>query len=790
MILDAMKNEISSSTLERQKESETMNSFQRNEQRRISPTSRLLSSMLVQCILAYDNTAHGLRLTEHLVSKHSLKNNTTAHVLLSILMESRRPFPVANIDEVLEENKTEPNDNYLLKYSCNLILDHIPSSAYLREQIRKFSSRIFSGLKLEWVIPKLIRILAINLQKKQRHHTTNNVSIEDATDAVSACLTGIVESHVLDQGRLDRMIQLMVSTLEQIEVETSQCDDDKSKIATRRISSPFIDRWRRKLFETSFCGNDSAFGNVLVSMAKAMFDSPSSMVPLTLFGSLVGETLPKNVGEDDTTQTCILVAILRLVELCVQQMNADFDSSNAIFGRLAPLLLLRRVPAVYFQIATSQCRSQPSSSASFLSALNSLSDHLVIRLDLEEAVAGVERPSYSAEERRLAAELCGRCLPFGRTVGDDSGPSTSGAFSRICSPAFGAALNALTLNGSDSHSMIRAIKRARVALYVACHHIPIVSESQRLNEDCYRLTASFALAVFRVDADTRDMDAAVTDELVKLQTGCIEFFAICIDKALYDRLPNPRASVTLVSELVPVCSDDEVPSLKGYSSRESLGQICQAVVSILRIGKSYDDWIFSAQNFFSDHLAQEQQFSISARTCLWNAFIVVSQRCPSDDRRLEGFAKSTLSWVVEWGMSGNSDRESHHPLCLAAALQVAFVLVTRTKSLDFLVETKHSGTCKDSARRVHRWALECARGDSRHGDGEYANRMLRLSALKLMLAVFSVDQISANGSDPNKMLGPGDITQTFAVLNSLANMDTDREVQQLAGHLLQAIRSN
>jgi hypothetical protein len=114
----------------------------------------------------------------------------------------------------------------------------------------------------------------------------------------------------------------------------------------------------------------------------------------------------------------------------------------------------------------------------------------------------------------------------------------------------------------------------------------------------------------------------------------------------------------------------------------------------------------------------------------------------------------------------------------------------RTKSLDVLVETKHSGTYKDSARRVHRWALECARGDSRHGDSEYANRMLRLSALKLMLAVFSVDQISANGSDPNKMLGPGDITQTFAVLNSLANVDTDSEVQQLAGHLLQAIRSN
>jgi hypothetical protein len=121
---------------------------------------------------------------------------------------------------------------------------------------------------------------------------------------------------------------------------------------------------------------------------------------------------------------------------------------------------------------------------------------------------------------------------------------------------------------------------------------------------------------------------------------------------------------------------------------------------------------------------------------------------------------------------------------MAAALQVIFVLVTRTKSFDCLAGGK---TTASSVRKAHRLALASIKTETKVG-GEYARTTMRKAALKLLLALVSIDQLDGFDSLPAS-LGPGELGETFTLLNGTANMDTDPEVRALATHILTGMRA-
>jgi hypothetical protein len=212
------------------------------------------------------------------------------------------------------------------------------------------------------------------------------------------------------------------------------------------------------------------------------------------------------------------------------------------------------------------------------------------------------------------------------------------------------------------------------------------------------------------------------------------------------------------------------------------------LVAILRFGRANDQWHFDDR---SVSLIQHSKliiddFSVPARTCLWNAFVIASQRCQENEGQLALFAKSTVPWVIDWGISGENT-DLHHPLCLAASLQVVFLLVTRTKCLNCFAEKDEDR--KRNIRRAHRLALDSLKRDY-HGGGAYATRALRVSGLKLLLALVTIDQINEDDTVLPNCLGPGELGETFSVLHGVANMDADSEVQRLAVHILGSLKTS
>jgi hypothetical protein len=395
---------------------------------------------------------------------------------------------------------------------------------------------------------------------------------------------------------------------------------------------------------------------------------------------------------------------------------------------------------------------------------------------------------FSDEERRLAAEVAGRCLSFGEledVAATQTASKSCSTFLLICKPAFTLFLRAVTKMSTKS-AMIGAIRTARAALYATCNHLPFANDDERYDNDIYRQTASFALETLCVDA--HGVPPEVSSDLVKLQTGSIEFFAMCIEKTLQNQKYHEAPKNQLVEEVAGRIAETSMKHMKsrGLSASSSLQQICRSVVTILRVGKSSDAWVDSAKPFFLGHALQARgDFSVPARICLWNALIVVAQRCRDDDQSLNRFSRSTLPWVAEWGAGARPNDDIHHPLCVAAALQLIFVSVTRSKSLDCFAG--RDGPPKKYIQQVHRWALEAAKAEPNSFEN-YANRALRLAALKLMLAIVTIDNINSDGSALPSSMGPGELGETFTVVYGVSNMDPDSEVRELASHILGMLR--
>ena len=795
MLLNVLHEEASLPSYEETGNIDTIEGQEDNH--RMSPTCQALANMVSKCIVVSESRNKGLRLARRLVSQHGPEKKTTVYVLLTILEDfATIDQPQKNGESTRQSlDEMEDNKSSLINFAWSIISEQIPSSCFLRDQIRRSSSRVFFRLNMGFVIPKLITLLADQLKKLRQRNGIDRIEVDDTIETASLCLTRIMEQHAAPAhaDALDSMVRLILQTVETIEAQQCEGADGSERSSMHRtfigrICSAFLGRWRRSLLETSSAGNNDGFGNVLISLSNAFFNAPSSLATLTMFGAFVGESFETH-SVDQRGEIRIMGAMCRLIEFCVEKLRADSLAPKDVFGCLSPLLLLRRVPAAYFQIASKH--SSRMHRDSYYIQLSYLADFMVVRLDLGSHVTGTgssRSSGFSAEERRLAAEIAGRCLPFAATIGDVNAFSSCTVFSRICTPAFKGGLKAAETNGSSSDERILAIKRARAALFAVCHHIASVSDDMLFEDDCYRLTASFAFSVLRIDAEEKGLDPELSDSVIKLQTGCIEFFAICIEKTLREQAPNQSDGEKIVSELPPPRTSCVVQ--QGYSSKESLGNVCRVAITLLQAGVPLDHWVFSAErHFLQRESTTDKKILTSTRICLWNAFVLVSQRCSNDHGQLTRFAKVTVPWVMKWCVGGEVGVDPRHPLCLAAALQVMFLLITRTKSLNFSIGPTCAGARKETIRELYRWTLGVVRRDTRYPGGEYANRALRLSGLKLLLAIFTVDQTKVvDESEIEECLGPADVSETCTVLNSVANMNTDSEVQEVAAGLLRAFQ--
>jgi hypothetical protein len=424
-----------------------------------------------------------------------------------------------------------------------------------------------------------------------------------------------------------------------------------------RIGQP----WSKSLLESTLVDQER-YAVVLESVCKAMFHAPDQMAPLALFGSLVDI----NINSLDR----INKGVLTVMSTCNQRMESHHDD---MYQRLAPLLLLRRIPSTVYH-AIWQERE----------LLSHELQHVATTLTTQLAkILNDVSTDISPSERKVAAEIAGRCLPF-----DLDAPYST--FTVILLPAFQNLACAIQSGNDEKTSPYRP---AKAALYAACCQVPLANDAPAI-----WAVASFALWLLQLHNED--------DALVECQRGCIEFFATCL-----------KTNVSKIATGLQQVLANETDSIDRFETK-----------------------------LFGISLAAKGLESPSVKTCVWNAYLLVSQRTPE----VIDWANRTGPWVLDW-----IDNQATTEPTAAAALQILFVLITRTKSL----------VCVDNQlQRVNRCIRQCLRRED-----------ARLAALKLLLAVITLDV--------DRYQGLGDeAEETLTLVASVAQRDD--AFRELAKHLL------
>lgn len=693
----------------------------------------------------------------------------------------------------------------LLDYAGgDLLLANFTSSDAVRECIRDEQGKEkdpFSNCSPKLVVPKLVFLVAL--------HAAGSSSDDSTSVLMSLLTTSLVGSHIQGKDRTEAFAGAVIESLMDLVTEAGSREDSlaraakavKSKGALLEQTCTLIGQhWRRVLFsvESNALGSQStgssAFGSALAAVGGTMFKFPSSTVPLTLFGALVGDgdSYDRESGADhlgnvisNAAAKLIGVVVSELDSLVSEGEKADpNDSSGGIFRRLAPLLLLRRAPPRLFQEAYQEMmESNALLHAEMRQSLRRLANHLAMRLDIGDASAS-PRSAYSTEERQMAAEVAGRCLPFNvgpRFASPEDDDLIFSCFQRICQPGF-ASLHDLLLektrrHDEDSRSKIR---RARAALYATCHFVPFCTTlANEPVEEALVSTSFFCLHV--LNARQELFEASDLDEdFLKLQTGCIEFFALCSEQYLLQSSPShgqpaqckaPESIFKVVVQITQtgVCATTEP---KPWATKSTGKMIPSSPTSV-----GNDMLLTGADNTES---AKTLCCSVACITCLWNSLIVIAQRCPDRGGKVESLSTTILPRLIRWGggmgQKPNGSLGSHrNPLCVTAALQLAFILVTRSKSFGDKGES--------NARALQQWAF-CAIKEGKKSS-DLARAGLRSAGLKALLSVITIVQMS--GRPLSQVFNRDDIGEMLPLLNDMARNDGDTRVETLAGHVVGAL---
>ena len=510
--------------------------------------------------------------------------------------------------------------------------------------------------------------------------------------------------------------------------ESSSSDDKEER---RDFFSAIGARWREVLL-TDLKTPENHFGDLVLASAHEVLMNPSSTGALAVFGMILGHDMPDLIHPTHCVQTRILVAMKLLMKLCSNQLEECCREQNrTVFQRLAPLLLLRRVPRQYI-LTTWRLEGNKSGIDDDAATLA----HRVARI----LVCSDDYGQVTPQERRLAAEVASRWLKFGRAC--------SSTFQLICTPIFSeiVANSSIRVLGADDMDLIR---RARLALYVACYSLqPNADLVEETLYDEYCCVASFVLFVLDVVVD--ETDEAVRLELVQLQTGCIEFLSICVMKV--HRQPHGAS--------------EDCHIVTPYE-RISIG-----IQNLLKHGghTPHDEWtVEGVSNFVTSEATRDKVVGNQAQICLWNALSLVAQRLECCDGTLGKFAQS-CSWIVEW------TKTESHPTVTAAAMQTVFITLTRLKKLSCFGE--HQLTV---GVVLHEWAFRVLQTKAKKD--EPSQNTLRMAALKLLLCLLSLEAPDSC-SDFLAVL-PERLGATLGVIERLAQTDPSREIRMLSMQILE-----
>ena len=765
--------------------------------------SKLIAQSVAQICLG---TPKGARLSkmviEHLIEKNSL-TKPTAEVLVATMK-------ILQVSTVSDDNSSGgSNRQDLLDHiGHHFILRNIKTNSAVREVLeREHRKQIdpLSDCSVDRIVPELIHIIAKSVESPSK----------ETASVLNASLVAILRQSLAEGKTSSEGVDLVVSEVTKALIDLVNEDESgesKGSSSSTRAGKMRTDQrieeicsrlglsWRQSLLNGG--GPEQRahefFGRVLASVGREMFTFPKSTIPLTLLGAIVGDSQsyedvgekgkPEQVALGRWKRDVILNAARSVLELSVKGMNdlhekREEGTPDEVFSRLAPLLLLRRIPPSLFRAAYAEWfRQENYRNTSLAKVLSRVANHLAARLDIKVDKSLFMKNSelnFTAEERQMAAEVAGRCLPFNNSS-DVYSASTEqppldfqlygfSCFQAICLPGL-VEMSDILLKAEIScdHEEIRsAIRRARASIYATCHFIPFSKhfDDESIGKPLLAI-ASFCLQFLNTEQATFESTDLEQDWL-QLQAGCIEFFAVCLQRRL------------------SLCHSDEMETADSVASlgacfedmHSTIVEIIRSTDTVPKTIRRVNRWLQECLPVdLKEKIGRIEAFSVPCRTCLWNSLIILSQRC-NEGSNLQLWAKSTLAWLVTWSASGETQSEQH-PLCLTAALQLAFILITCTKSF--------VGLASSDIQNLHRWAVRSIQ-DSK-GCTDYANNSLRCAGLKLLLAVVTIGQLSDSDSEnynPSALVfSRRDLEETSRLIHGISKQDPDPKLQTLALHIL------
>lgn len=726
---------------------------------------------------------------------------------------------ILNMLDQLPTRQSDGDDNDSLHHAATkMLLQSIDSVPYLRSRLRSDPS-FFYNVPSKLIVPEIVQYLVTKYAQRKP---------DAGASSLAGLLCNIMTANA-NNGRAEDFIGCLMSSLQ----DTDRGDgSQESHTAFFNKNGPI---WRLALLDES-SSSASAYKDILLATAKSMIEMPSSITPLALLASLVDSQYRLRSSEDDATvrlEKRIFLATAGIIHFSVNHIPISHEDDDvnemSIFGRLAPLLILRRMPRSYYNALHQALLSDKETYDVVVGLVAFLSD------SLKSHAVRNDQGNLAREEKKLLAELAGHCLPLSRKVNREpcGSPDTNvlpvSLYENICVGPFTDTLK--LLRREDEHvpqsdadtnqknrvdeypgiSTIVGIRQAKAALYAVSHHVALGLDED--DGEALINVASFAFEVLNFQtglacvAETSILSSdgkaetsiLLREEMAMLQSGCTHFLVISVDSLSCRKARNIGPSEPYLIEDVECQIISRGTKGRSHSFLGALSEILHTLKSTIITGES----AWSAIHF-----------SPSSRTAMLNSFVMLAQGSRAEDGRLAWLASEILPTFVEWTSRGPVDEDIHHALCIAASLQVTYTLLARCGSFDFLGCSNNNNDKKketDFVRRTLRCALVSFHDTGVGGAAAEANSpssascgapLLRLAALKVILAVIALSDrrtsdgtmnpsspsssasFSGRGGDLGGYLSPAEVRRAISALHGAANVDRHPEVRRMANDIL------
>lgn len=636
------------------------------------------------------------------------------------------------------EQKVVPNTDFGRDHFTvslyTMMLQNFMIVPSVREAVRIDISR-FNRCSVVTFAPPLLRLLA---------------GIDGPLDLVDENILLKVLANALNsllQNDSKHSLEFLIQALND-GVKSTHCSPKKEKLLYSLCSKLGL-TWRKSLLSESesFVPNQ-CFAQVLLCLGEELFRNPSEMTSLLIFGCVAGQ--PSDYLSYDirfrVIATKVATELLQLsLDSMTRQRDTSLPASDDIFLRLAPLLLLRRIPSLFFRCAI----HDSVISSNFCSLISDVGKELAARLDISDDAYQRSENAFTADERLLSAEIAAFLLPF-----DDLGePSLHGTscYTLIFSIAFEKLANHLNTNECDSKTLLPFIRSGKVALRVVYTALSLAKESDRGSHLVSVATSALQLLSFGPAADI---------EFCELQDGCVDFLAFCLKRFLHTQMPH-----TQQEGLQFACLRNETTSVA-----HSLRKVWDTVKCAIKTGD------------FTSTLEQSgANFAASSRDQYWRPILLLCQRC--NEWELKSFARLNILWIVNFLTSERYRLIQTLNVELSGLLQTVFVILTTTKSFEFFGGSESSR--RQNCRKLFLFVVETLnKTGSENCEETYG--AVKLAALTVFLSMVIID-VGTSESQQTSFSNDSEVTETLALIKKLAVSDPDERVRQTSNRVFAVI---